>query len=101
VTFARQLCFLLILCAVGLVGCTTPSSRNGAPAPVQPALAAKQSQASEIDPAVMQRYERALRAMKAKRYRQAEKLLLEITQGSPALAGPYVNLGIIYFCDHR
>ncbi len=97
--FAKHLPLLSILCAIGLVGCAAPSARNSAPA--QPALAAKQSQAPAIDPAVTQRYERALRAMKAKRDKQAEKLLLEITQANPSLAGPYVNLGIIYYRNHR
>lgn len=97
---ARHLTLLSILCAIGLVGCAAPSPRS-APAPAQPALTAKQSQVPAVDPAVTQRYERALRAMKAKRDRQAEKLLLEITQANPSLAGPYVNLGIIYYRNHR
>lgn len=102
-TFARHLCLLSILCAAGLLGCTTPPPRNNvlAPNPAQPAPAGKPGQARAIDPAVKQRYERALRAMKAKRDKQAERLLLEITRTGPALAGPYVNLGIIYYRNHR
>ena len=99
-TFARRLCFMSILCAICLVGCTTPSPRNSATAPV-PVPVGKQSQAPAIDPALTQRYERALRAMKAKHDKQAEKMLLEITQANPVLAGPYVNLGIIYYRDAR
>jgi Tfp pilus assembly protein PilF len=100
---AKHLALLSVLCAIGLVGCaaSSPRNSNSAPALAQPAIAAKQSQTPAIDPAVTQRYERALRAMKAKRDKQAEKLLLEVTQINPSLAGPYVNLGIIYYRNHR
>lgn len=98
---AKHLTLLSVLMAIALVGCAAPLARNSATAPVQPTLATKQSQAPAIDPAVAQRYERALRAMRARRDKQAEKLLLEITQVNTSLAGPYVNLGIIYYRDDR
>jgi Flp pilus assembly protein TadD len=103
VTFVKHLCFLSILCAIGLVSCATPSPHNGAPTPtaVQTAPAGEPGQTPATDPTVIQRYERALRAMKAKRDKQAEKLLLEIAQTNPSLAGPHVNLGIIYYRSHR
>jgi Tfp pilus assembly protein PilF len=97
--FARHLPLMLICCTLWLTGCAAPSPRDSAPAPAQPAPAGNQAPA--IDPAVTQRYERALRAIKAKRDKQAEKLLLELTQTNRDLAGPYVNLGIIYYRNHR
>ncbi len=80
---------LVILCAATLAGCAAPAPRpTDAPAPIGPAAA--------IDPAVVRQYERALAAMKAKRDPQAERMLLEIAERQPALAGPQVNLGILY-----
>lgn len=73
-----------------LAGCAAPAPRPsagetpaaGAPAP--------------LDPTVVRQYERALAAMKAKRDAQAERLLLELVQSHSQLAGPQVNLGILY-----
>ncbi|NIM22346.1 MAG: tetratricopeptide repeat protein [Candidatus Latescibacteria bacterium] len=49
----------------------------------------------------MGQYERALAAMRSKREKQAERMLLAMTRSYPELAGPYVNLGIIYYRTGR
>jgi len=51
---------------------------------------------NEIDPVVLQQYQRALTLMAAEKFDRAEIALREIIITHPDLAGPYINLGMIY-----
>jgi tetratricopeptide (TPR) repeat protein len=47
------------------------------------------------------KYKTALYAMKNNDHPKAESLLLEVIASYPQVAGPYVNLGIIYYTNKR
>jgi tetratricopeptide (TPR) repeat protein len=100
--FNSDLLVLLILTMAWLSGCAAPASRPSEVHP--PATSADSTTAGKSQPInllAQQQYEHALAAMKAKRDDQAERLLLTMTQAYPELAGPYVNLGIIYYRSGR
>lgn len=50
----------------------------------------------EVSPAVEQAYQRAIDSMKAGKHGIAIKKFKAVSKMNPALAGPYVNIGIIY-----
>ncbi len=95
----RNTVCLLFLCAALLGGCATSTPRSGE----MPSAGA--ANFNESDPGISKRnqrdYERALAAIKAKRHKQAERILLEITQTNTDLSGPYANLGIVYYRTGR
>jgi Flp pilus assembly protein TadD len=86
----------LMLLAV-LAGCATPGAREAAPG--------KAPARAKVEPPVpapaRQAYEQALASMQAGRHKEAETVLLELTRKYPELAGPYANLGILYYRTGR
>lgn len=70
-----------------------------APAPGAEAPAAAKSAAAEpvVDSQWRQAYEHALGLMLANRPAEAERELTALAERQPKLAGPYANLGILYF----
>ena len=78
--------FLLLLTAILLSACSTAPTVKTAPG----------AAAVEISEAARQRYQEALALMHGGQTKQAEAILLAMTRDYPRLAGPYVNLGIIY-----
>ena len=54
-----------------------------------------------VDPEAQRQYQRALLLLNAERFEEAENLLAEITRTYPNLAGPHVNLGILYSRTER
>jgi Flp pilus assembly protein TadD len=88
---------LLMLLAVILGGCATPGAREAAPG--------KAPAPAKVEPPVpapaRQSYEQALASMQAGRHKEAETVLLELTRKYPELAGPYANLGILYYRTGR
>lgn len=80
-----------------LQGCASTAPRPTA----TPAAAQGTSQQSEVSAGAERAYQRALAAMKAGQDSKAEALLLAFTREHPELAGPYVNLGIIYYGSGR
>ncbi len=77
---------LLLLATALLAACSTAPTVKTTPtaAPV------------EISEAAKQRYQEALSLMHSEQPAKAESILLQMTRDFPRLAGPYVNLGIIY-----
>lgn len=64
-------------------------------------LAAASPDTSDIDPVVLQHYQRALALMTAGKYDAAEKIFAQIIESHSDLAGPFINLGIIYLQSNR
>jgi tetratricopeptide (TPR) repeat protein len=83
----------VIVAALLLAGCQSSSS-------VQPAQQGAQSAAAVsaivVDDKSLALFERALAAIQASQYTEAEKLLKELTARDPGLSGPWVNLGSVY-----
>lgn len=50
----------------------------------------------DVDPEITSLYQKALDLMSEEKFDAAEQILQKITTRQPELAGPYVNLGIIY-----
>ncbi len=80
-----------------LHACSMPV-RTAAKAPKGDATA---TAASKVDQKAQQQFDEALKAMQAGQDKQAEALLLSLTQSFPNFSGPYVNLGIINFRANR
>lgn len=103
--FNKSVPFLLFLCAVWLYGCATSTPRSSEPQPpatTQETTAEKTDKSEPVvSPSAKRDYERALAAVKAKRHKQAERMLLEIIRAYADLAGPHVNLGIVYYRTGR
>lgn len=98
--FSRRLIFACVVCAVGLSGCAVSKSR---PSETQQPVAVTDSKRikTDVSPSAKRDYDRALASIRAKRYEQAERILIKMTQAYPTLSGPYVNLGIIYHRTDR
>ena len=73
------LCFFLAACA----GAPPPKPQSEVPSATIPAE-------------VKQKYQQAQRAMSEGRLENAGKILKELTESHPKLAGPWANLGIVY-----
>ena len=54
------------------------------------------SHSSSTEEITLPEYREALSLMQAEEFQSAEPLLLELTRDHPELAGPWVNLGIVY-----
>ncbi|MEX1031865.1 MAG: tetratricopeptide repeat protein [Cellvibrionaceae bacterium] len=54
------------------------------------------AQAPNVPAAARSAFERAVNAMQAERWRDAEILLQQLTINYPQLSGPHLNLGIVY-----
>ncbi|MFQ6021225.1 MAG: tetratricopeptide repeat protein [Acidiferrobacterales bacterium] len=92
----KNLVCALLLCGGSLYGCATSTPQPSEPQPVVTTTTAPSTKKPAISERTKRDYARALAAIKAKRHKQAERVLLEITQAQPHLAGPHVNLGIVY-----
>ena len=71
---------VLLLSLSVFAGCTT-TSKSGS---------------SSAEGSTLPEYREALSLMQEKNFERAEPLLLELTRDHPDLAGPWVNLGIVY-----
>lgn len=96
---------LLVLTSMLLCGCPFGSPGNTrASAPAQPKTttasaakpAASQKSASQATDPTEANFQQALQLMQARDYAKAEPLLAELTRRQPQLAGPWLNLGIVY-----
>jgi Flp pilus assembly protein TadD len=77
--------WLVGLCVLALAGCATnePATRKAqAPAPVSPQQTTN--------------YQYALSLMRSGHDQQAQRLLQQLSQENPSLAGPHVNLGLLH-----
>lgn len=72
---------------------TTTAQKKPASTTATPALAA-------VDPTDAN-FNKAVQALRARDYTQAESLLLDLTQKQPQLAAPWLNLGIVYARTNR
>ncbi|MFQ5993812.1 MAG: tetratricopeptide repeat protein [Acidiferrobacterales bacterium] len=99
--FNSSLTLSIVFCVTALAGCAATSPRSSEPqAPARHAGSADQAKVA-ISSLAVSEYERALAAMNAKRDTQAERILHAMTQTYDDLAGPHVNLGIIYHRNGR
>jgi tetratricopeptide (TPR) repeat protein len=96
---ARHITLIVAACGLWLHGCMNPAPRPVATRVVGQAPA--QHQPAGVSASAERAYERALAAMKAGQDAKAEALLLAFSREYPQLAGPYVNLGIIYYSSAR
>ncbi len=80
-------------------------SSTGPRPPAASAAATPNNTRAKTGPAITleagRAYERALKAMNTGRSADAEAMLLRLTREYPQLAGPHVNLGIIYYRSRR
>jgi Flp pilus assembly protein TadD len=90
--YYKQVLTLLFL-LLFIAACAT-TDKTG-PAGVEKTPPSKQ--ASNVDPVVKQKYDKALAALREKQYARAEELLQELINTYPNLSGPRTNLGILYF----
>jgi Flp pilus assembly protein TadD len=72
---------------------STQASKSGAPAVN---AAQKKALIPDLDPAVIDAFENALKALHEGRTAEAEKGFLALTRSHPELGGPHANLGIVY-----
>jgi Flp pilus assembly protein TadD len=95
----KNIGFVLTICSIWLQGCTSTAPRPV----VTPAAAqgAAQQQPIGVSAGAERAYQHALAVMKAGQNGKAEALLLAFIREYPQLAGPYVNLGIIYYGSGR
>ncbi|MFQ5545337.1 MAG: tetratricopeptide repeat protein [Acidiferrobacterales bacterium] len=93
--FSRRLILACVVGTVWLSGCAVSKPR---PSESQLPVAVTDGKKikSNVSPSAKRDYERALAWIQAKRYEQAERILVKMTQVYPTLSGPYVNLGMIY-----
>ena len=96
---------VLLVCLLALVGCShAPVSHTPAMAIIEKTDAVtaadgtdtNSTQVDDTDPEILAQYQRALTLMADEKFTSAEKILQKIILENPDLAGPYVNLGIIY-----
>lgn len=99
--FNKHPIFLAVVCLVWLSGCAAPAPRQGEAQPAEISEDTTSTGSVGTNPDVQRQYRRALAAMKAKQDKQAERLLVAMAQTYHGLAGPYVNLGIIYYRTGR
>ena len=93
--FSRRFILACVACAVWLSGCAVSKPH---PSESQPPVAVTDSKKikPDVSPSAKRDYDRALASIRAKRYNEAERILVKMTQAYPTLSGPYVNLGMIY-----
>jgi len=85
--------FVAILAALLLAGCQSNSTTQAARDAAHPGDAAA---TVAVDDKSLALFERALTAIQASNFTEAEKLLKELTARDPGLSGPWVNLGSVY-----
>lgn len=74
---------------------TTTTSASSAPSKAAPKPAVASVDTTEAN------FNKAVDAMRARNYTQAEPLLADLTQKQPQLAAPWLNLGILYARTNR
>jgi len=93
--------FLIGVVALSLGGCaTTGDSASGSSQSGQ----TKESTVKKVEPVASAEvsaeakaeFATAMKLLKAKKYKQAEKLLKAMTVKHPTLSGPFFNLGLVY-----
>jgi Flp pilus assembly protein TadD len=95
VRYAKPL--ILLLALLWVAGCTSiPLATNK-----QDNTVASNTRQNDLPPVVMTRFEGALKAIRKKRYRQAEASLSELSKRYPDLSGIHANLGIVYYRTNR
>jgi tetratricopeptide (TPR) repeat protein len=94
---------MLVLVAASLGACTSTAPRPVEQAATVPADAAMDADpaVSTIPPAASDAFARAVAAMDAGRWLEAEQLLEALVETWPDYPGPFVNLAIIYRQDGR
>lgn len=100
--FAELRAGILALLLVGLTGCASlmePKPSAPATPAARPTPAKKPEIAVSVD--TQRRFEQAMTALKAGQNKEAEAQLLDLTRREPRLAGPWANLGILYFRTQR
>lgn len=90
----------LTLLVIFLVGCSSGPKKTEIRA-ISVSGSNSAQKAVSVNPAIQQDYQAALRLMKNKNYAEAERILVGIAQAQPDLAGPSINLGIIYLNEEK
>lgn len=96
----------LLACLLLMVGCshtpvapittTRPATEGTETGPSSGDKDAVKTSVDIIDPEMLEQYKTALSLMADEKFSRAEKILQKIIDDHPELAGPYVNIGIIY-----
>jgi len=88
---------LILLPALGIVGCAVHPVSGKAPSPsTVKTLPAAPKVEAPVRPELRQAWQQALGHMRAGRDRDAEQGFLALTRRAPELSGPYANLGLLY-----
>jgi len=97
-SFIKWACSVVImaLLTVGCAGTATNTNAVTAVATTPKPSAVKPPEAA-VNSNVRTQYDAAVGAMRSGNISQAKNMMANLTQSSPDLAGPYVNLGIIHF----
>lgn len=100
IKIATLLSFVLVLAA-----CVTPIAPQPQSSTGKIEAKSETAKPIKIEPAVHPQarlaYEQAVAALKANRYADAERGFLAVTARAPDIAGPYANLGIVYYRTGR
>ena len=84
---------IFLSAALVLAGCAgTPTDESGQPIATTPA---------DVDDKTLVQYKQALNAMKSGQDGSAIKQFEQISKQHPKLAGPFINLGILYLKKER
>ena len=90
----RNRCGVALVALITCVaGCATPVQPTTTSTP---AVTKAQMVRAPVSPAAHRVFDDARRALKAGRWRDAERGFLALTRSNPELGGPHANLGIIY-----
>jgi len=88
----------VVIMALLLISCAgTATNTNTAEAPALASSGSAKPPETAVNANVRTQYDKAVGAMRSGNISQARNMLVDLTQTSPDLAGPYVNLGIIHF----
>ena len=104
---ARCAPFALTVLVFTLAACSGPAPRKSAGSrapivastPAAPAPAAVVANVDLGDPD--QRFQEALRLMKARQFPQAQQAFLDLSRDFPSFSGPLTDLGILYAQNHQ
>jgi Flp pilus assembly protein TadD len=91
----------VVMATLAFAGCAALTLSPGeAPVPQQAKTEPSAPKPAQTEPPVdaesRRMYQRALTALRAGRFPEAERALLEVIRREPALSGPHANLGILY-----
>jgi len=91
----------LLAAALVLDGCGSPGGTRPAAGQAPAVTATAEDPAAAVPERALDSYNRALDAMRAADWTEAELELEQLTLAYPDYAGPYVNLGIVYMATGR